>query len=72
MKQIITYVLSGQIDSSFLKEVGGISWGELKVKRQDPDFDHMAFWKALTQEDQSTLMDLLKEEQDESKPSDQH
>ena len=30
----------------------------------------MAFWQTLTQEDQGTLMELLKEEQDETKPSD--
>ena len=72
VKQIITYVLSGQIDNSFLKEVGGIKWSELKVKRQDPNFDHMSFWKALAKEDQATLMELLKEEQDDTKPTDQH
>ena len=47
VRQIITYVLSGQQEA----EVGGIPWSDLKVKRQDPSFDHMAFWKALTKED---------------------
>ena len=59
VKQIITYVLSGQEEDT---EIGGIPWSTLKEKRKDDDFDHMAFWQTLTKEDQGTLMELLKEE----------
>ena len=41
VKQIITYVLSGQEEDT---EIGGIPWSTLKEKRKDDDFDHMAFW----------------------------
>ena len=53
-------MLSGQ-----QKKVGGIPWSTLKVKRTDPNFDHMAFWKKLSKEDQATLMELLKDEHEQ-------
>ena len=40
-------VLGGQNE----KTVGGIAWSALQIKRADPNFDHMGFWKSLSKED---------------------
>ena len=47
------------------KSIGGIPWSTLKVKRSDPNFDHMNFYKSLSKEDRSILTELLKNEKGE-------
>ena len=58
-------VLGGQKEKE--KTIGGIPWSTLQIKRKDKSFNHMEFWKTLSEEDQTTLMEMLRGEKASNK-----